>query len=333
MAKQLSLSARPRTLDSLIGQQKIVNAIRGHAKSGRLPKAWLLTGPTGCGKTTTARILAVSYECTHQKQFGSPCKDCYNGRSRFSIQEINAAEITGKNEIGEALSGSDLGTLMDGAYRVYILDECHMMSTQAQNLALKFLEDSPESAIFILCSTAPEKIIPTLRGRCLCYELRELGMDDTTLLVTRLLKLAKSDLPVDRLVDALAERRVKYPRLIAHAVEKYVGGAPPEEAVQVEGVAEIDIRALTKAVVKGNWEEASQYLLAAQAGDMRAVRISILGYLKTVLLESPISDRTLVVSKSIAAICSVQNAEDIVIASAVAAELYRLTAMFSKYPL
>jgi hypothetical protein len=158
-------------------------------------------------------------------------------------------------------------------------------------------------------------------------------MDDTTVLVTKLLKIAKSDLPVDRLVDALVERRIIYPRLIANAVEKYVGGQTPSEAAEVEGIAEINTKALTRSVVKGDWEEASRYLLNAQPSDMRIIRVSILAYLRTVLLESPISDRTKVVANSIAGICSVHNAEDAVIAAAMNAELYKLTAMFSRYPL
>jgi DNA polymerase III gamma/tau subunit len=469
--------------------------------------------------------------------FGNPCKECYVNRARFSIQEIPAAKFTGKNEIENALEGSEMGTLMDGAYRIYVLDEClapdtqvdtitngvatkrvisrmqvgdklknawgidtvknvsrkrissavllrvgdrcilssgrhpyftrdgwkyaeqitagdsivgtdeamrilwerdthsqpsaegtflqqellreisggstekedrhrggwgqpstqnsarggseknstigfarvdsveilqlgdprldkyrdekgdiyfydlevarhpsfsvegllvhncHKMSDGAQSLALKYLEDSPESAVFILCSTDPQKIIDTLRSRCQCYEVRGLSMDDTTVLVTKLLKIAKSDLPVDRLVDALVERRIIYPRLIANAVEKYVGGQTPSEAAEVEGIAEINTKALTRSVVKGDWEEASRYLLNAQPSDMRIIRVSILAYLRTVLLESPISDRTKVVANSIAGICSVHNAEDAVIAAAMNAELYKLTAMFSRYPL
>jgi DNA polymerase-3 subunit gamma/tau len=334
MAQQLSLSARPRTLDALIGQQKIVEAIRGHAKSGRLPKAWLFSGPAGTGKTTTARILSISYQCTHQEIFGNPCKECYKNRSQFSIQEINASEITGKDDIRDALSGSELSTLLEGKYRVYILDECHNLSTQGQSLILKYLEDSPESAVFILCSTAPEKILPTIRSRCQCYEMRELNMDDTLKLTTRLLKIAKSTLPADRLADALSERHVRYPRLIAQAVEKYVSGMSPEDAAQVEGVAEVNVRAITTAMTKGDWEETSRYLLAAQPGDMRSVRIAMIAFLRSVLLENPISDRTKVVANSIISIASLTtNTDDLTASAVLCAEIYRMCAMFSKYPL
>ena len=333
MAQQLSLSARPKTLDALVGQTKLVEAIRGHATTGRLPKAWMFAGPTGCGKTSIARILAVSYMCKHQAVFGSPCKECYRDRARFSIQEINAATIGGKSEVKEAFQGSEYGSLFDGEYRVYILDECHRLSDAAQSMCLDFLENTPPTAIFILCTTDPQKVKDTLRGRCLCYELKELAMDDVTILVRRLLKLAKNNQPVDRLVDALGERGIRYPRLITQAVEKYVSGLSPEDAAQVEGMSEVDVKSLTKAVTKGDWEAASSVLLGAQANDMKSIRYSMLAYLRRVLLENPISDRNKAVASAITTLCSVENAEDSIIASAVCASVYSITSLFARYPL
>lgn len=333
--RQLSLSARPRTLDQMIGQQKITDAIRGHMKSGRIIKAWLFSGPKGTGKTSISRIIALSYQCIHQDgKFGVPCRECIARKSDFPIIEVNASDITGIDRLRATLEGADYGILGDGRYRVYVLDECHKLSDSAQNLLLKHLEDSPDTAVFILCSTAPQKILETLRSRCVAYELRELEPDDVTKMVEWLLRLTKSKLPADRLVDSLLERNVRSPRLIAMAAEKYLAGCQPDDAAQVEGSTSVDTKALSRAVVKGDWLAVAGYLQNAQGLDVRAVRLGVIAYLKVVLLESSdIATRTDVVAKAISTLCNVQNAEDMVVSAALAAELYSCTKMFARYKL
>jgi DNA polymerase III subunit gamma/tau len=333
VAQQLSLAARPKSLDQLVGQQKTIDAIRGHMKSGRVIKAWALFGRKGTGKTTTARILAVSYQCSHQKEFGQPCLVCRQKKSGFDIAEINASDMTGIDAIRTALQGSDYGVLGAGKYRVYILDEVHRLSDAAQNLLLKYLEDTPSTTIFILCSTAPQKILETLRSRCVSYEMKELEEDDITILVTRLLKLIKSKLPADRLVAELVEKHVASPRLIAQAVEKYAAGQAPEEAALVEGMTDVDISSLTRAMIHGDWPAVSDALMSQALADLRPVRIQVVAYLRTILLRDKlIGERTKVVADAITAIANLSgNAEDAVVNAAMAAELYRVTALFSNY--
>ena len=167
----------------------------------------------------------------------------------------------------------------NGKYRVYIVDEAQRMSDQAQGLTLKYLEEyTPESTVFIICSTDPHMIIPTLQGRCILYKLRPLGMDDMTLLVTKLLKKIGSRLPADRhrLVDTLVDRGVSYPRLIAHAVEKYAAGNSPEEAAEVEASASVNIEAMSRALVKGDWPGVATFLAKSQVADIRSIRLSAL---------------------------------------------------------
>lgn len=329
-ADQLSLSARPRTLDAMVGQAKLVAAIRGHMAGDRVVKAWMFCGPKGTGKTTVSRILALSYQCEHQKVFGNPCKECRANRSAFPIHEIPASDLTGIDDIRKALQGYDYGIIGAGKYRVYVIDEAHRLSGSAQDLLLKYIERDNLPTIFILVSSAPHKIVETLRSRCVVYELDELGLDDTALLVEKLLKIAQSKLPVDRLADALVDHRVRSPRLIAQAVEKYVSGVPVEDAIKVDGAATIDVSVLCRSAVKGDWPAVAGVLLNNQ--DPRGVRIAVVSYLKTILLESPeIDDRTLTVAKAIQGLCSVQNAEDVVVAASLACELYKVVAMFSKY--
>jgi len=330
--QQLSLSTRPKTFDEMVGQKKITSAIRGHVKSGRTIKAWLFSGPKGTGKTTISRILAVSYQCPHQTLFGAPCKECYNGKAQYQIEEINTADISTVDKLRDMLQGSFYGIMGAGKFRVYILDECHRLSDAAQQLLLKYLEDSPDTTVFILCSTAPHKLLETVRSRCVPYEMRELEADDIAILVTRYLKRAKSSLPADRLTEALVDHYVKSPRLIAQAVEKYTAGLDPEEAAQVNGATEIDVHTLCRAVIKGDWQDVAKFLYSAQEANVRAIRVGVIAYLRVILLESPeLEDRTDVVAKAISTLCNVQYAEDIVQSGALAAELYKCCKMFSSY--
>ncbi len=309
----------------------MVARIRGHIKEGRDIHGWLFTGPTGTGKTTTARILALSLQCTHQREFGIPCDECRANEKSFDIYDINGAEITGKAQVRQELEGADYSPRM-GRYRVYILDECHKIDDNAQNLILKYIEDAAETTIYILCSTAPYKIIETLQGRCLMYQLRQLEIEDITILVTRLLKRAKSELPADRLADALVERGVFFPRHICHAVEKYVAGADPEEAVEVQGSAMIDTKALSRALVKGDWAGVTKYLSQSQTADIRAIRLDCLRYLRAILWnETEIADRTAATARAITEVCELGNAEDLVMSAGLSAALYRVAAVFAKY--
>lgn len=343
MAQQLSLSARPQTLDALVGQGKVAAAIRGHIKSGRPPNTWLFYGPKGTGKTSIARILALSYQCSHQEQeingvfrpFGHPCADCRKNKHKFSTYEIAAAKMGGKDELRELLQGSSYGVLGEGKYRVYIIDELHAASKPAQKLLLSYFEDSPETTVYICCSSKPQDIDEPLRSRCVSYQMLDLEAHDIELLVKRLLKKVGSKLPVDRLTEELVQNKVRSPRLIAQAVEKYVAGNDVKEAASVDGTTGVmDMSGLTRAIVKGDWSTVSDTLRNAELVDVRPVRLGVISYLRGALLnDKEVGDRSKVIADSISELAGLRDAEDTVVAGAVAAVLYRVTALFSQYKL
>ncbi|UOO89800.1 DNA polymerase III subunit gamma/tau [Vitreoscilla massiliensis] len=168
---------RPKHFADLVGQEHVVGALRNALAQGRLHHAYLLTGTRGVGKTTIARILAKSLNCEHPDQ-GEPCGVCAQcvqidtGR-HVDVVEIDAASNTGIDNIREVLENAQYAPSM-GRYKVYIIDEVHMLSKSAFNAMLKTLEEPPEHVKFILATTDPQKVPVTVLSRCLQFVLRNM---------------------------------------------------------------------------------------------------------------------------------------------------------------
>ena len=168
---------RPKTFADLVGQQHVVKALQNALDKGRLHHAYLLTGTRGVGKTTIARILAKSLNCENA-QHGEPCGQCQSCRDidagRFvDLLEIDAASNTGIDNIREVLENAQYAPTA-GKYKVYIIDEVHMLSKSAFNAMLKTLEEPPEHVKFILATTDPHKVPVTVLSRCLQFVLRNM---------------------------------------------------------------------------------------------------------------------------------------------------------------
>ena len=168
---------RPKTFADLVGQEHVVKALQNALGKGRLHHAYLLTGTRGVGKTTIARILAKSLNCEHPKE-GEPCGQCQSCRDidtgRFvDLLEIDAASNTGIDNIREVLENAQYAPTA-GKYKVYIIDEVHMLSKSAFNAMLKTLEEPPEHVKFILATTDPHKVPVTVLSRCLQFVLRNM---------------------------------------------------------------------------------------------------------------------------------------------------------------
>ena len=168
---------RPKTFVDLVGQEHVVKALRNALDEGRLHHAYLLTGTRGVGKTTIARILAKSLNCENA-QHGEPCGVCQSctqiDTGRYvDLLEIDAASNTGIDNIREVLENAQYAPTA-GKYKVYIIDEVHMLSKSAFNAMLKTLEEPPEHVKFILATTDPHKVPITVLSRCLQFVLRNM---------------------------------------------------------------------------------------------------------------------------------------------------------------
>ena len=177
MAENYIVSARkyrPTTFRSVVGQETLTHTLKTAIASGRLAHAYLFCGPRGVGKTTCARILAKTINCLHPTPDGEACNECescrmFNEQNSFNIIEMDAASNNGVDDMRD-LNQKVLIPPQGGRYKVYIIDEVHMLTTQAFNAFLKTLEEPPEYAIFILATTEKQKVIPTILSRCQIYD-------------------------------------------------------------------------------------------------------------------------------------------------------------------
>jgi DNA polymerase-3 subunit gamma/tau len=171
---------RPTRFSEVRGQEHLVSALRNAVTEDRLGHAYLFSGPRGTGKTSTARILAKVLNCQNPAG-GEPCCVCdsclsIDAGTSFDVHELDAASNNGVDAIRDLISSASLAT--PGRYKVYILDEVHMLSTAASNALLKTLEEPPSHVIFVLATTDPQKVLPTIRSRTQHFEVHLLSAAD-----------------------------------------------------------------------------------------------------------------------------------------------------------
>lgn len=174
---------RPSTFSSVVGQKALTATLRNAIQTNRLAHAYLFCGSRGVGKTTCARIFAKSINCANPTADGDPCNECPSCRSFNENRSLNIIELdaASNNSVDDIRNLTDQVQIppVDGRYRVFIVDEVHMLSQAAFNAFLKTLEEPPAHAIFILATTEKHKIIPTILSRCQIYDFKRITIEDT----------------------------------------------------------------------------------------------------------------------------------------------------------
>lgn len=174
---------RPQTFETVVGQEHITTTLKNAIRSGHLAHAFLFCGPRGVGKTTCARILAKTINCENLSPETEACGTCpscraFQDNTSFNIFELDAASNNSVEDIRELVNGVRFAP-QQGRYKIYIIDEVHMLSANAFNAFLKTLEEPPPYAIFILATTEKHKILPTILSRCQIFDFKRITTSDT----------------------------------------------------------------------------------------------------------------------------------------------------------
>jgi DNA polymerase-3 subunit gamma/tau len=274
---------RPGRFDEIRGQDHVVRALRSAVRDDRVSHAYLFSGPRGTGKTSSARILAKALNCEAPAD-GEPCGKCLScieitqGTS-LNVHELDAASNNGVDAMRDLVAHAGLGT--PGRWKVYIVDEVHMLSTAAANALLKTLEEPPSHVVFVLATTDPQKVPPTIRSRTQHLEFRLLGADTLHDLLEGVNAEAGLDLGEEE-VQAAVRRGRGSARDALSALDQVVASgsadaARPELAQVVDAVAGGDVAEVLvalSALLAGGW--GPQQLATELVDDLRQVFLAAL---------------------------------------------------------
>ena len=197
---------RPQHFGTVIGQSHITTTLKNAISNNQLAHAFLFCGPRGVGKTTCARILAKTINCENRTKDGEACNKCqscesFDNGTSFNIHELDAASNNGVDDI-RIITEQARFAPQAGRYKVYIVDEVHMLSTAAFNAFLKTLEEPPAHAIFILATTEKHKILPTILSRCQIFDFKRITTQDT----------------VEHLEDIVKKEKIKAEKTALHVI-------------------------------------------------------------------------------------------------------------------
>jgi DNA polymerase-3 subunit gamma/tau len=306
---------RPQVFSEVVGQDAITRTLRNSIASRRLAHAYLFCGPRGTGKTTLGRLLAKAVNCTSAQE-GEPCNACdsclafLEGRAMDFVEQ-DAASHNSVDDIRQ-LRENVILTPMSGGLKVYLLDEVHMLSSAAENALLKTLEEPPQHIIFVLATTEPQKVTPTIVSRCQRFDLRRIS---NQAVVERLKFICgREDYTVDdAALDEVARSGGGSLRDAINGLEQvvtYYGVSPSYEQVQEALGLSIDARAgeLARLVLSADLGGSLALIAAVRddGADMKNFTRQVVGYLRGLLLAKSGAGDLLDLPKEVAADVRVQ---------------------------
>jgi DNA polymerase-3 subunit gamma/tau len=210
MAENYVVSAikyRPQHFNTVVGQSHITTTLKNAIKTNQLAHSFLFCGPRGVGKTTCARILAKTINCTNRTEDAEACDQCascvsFKDNTSFNVHELDAASNNSVDDIRELIDQVRFAPQGGSRYKVYIIDEVHMLSSAAFNAFLKTLEEPPAHAIFILATTEKHKILPTILSRCQIFDFNRITSKDT----------------IDHLAEICGKEEIQFEREALHLI-------------------------------------------------------------------------------------------------------------------
>ena len=251
---------RPKTFAELVGQEAIATTLTNAIRSERIAPAYLFTGPRGTGKTSSARILAKSLNCKKQnKPTESPCGVCevckmIAAGNALDVIEIDAASNTGVDNIRELIERAQFAPVQC-RYKVYVVDECHMLSVAAFNALLKTLEEPPARVVFVLATTDPQRVLPTIISRCQRFDFRRIALEAMVSHLQHIASKENIEITSDALtlIAQVAQGGLRDAESLLDQLSLLPGQVTVEHVWDLVGaVPERDLMALTKAIASDN---------------------------------------------------------------------------------
>lgn len=259
---------RPKDFGEIKGNQDAIKVLETMLSGKDIPHAFLLHGETGCGKTTISRIIASKLGCKGK-----------------DLSEVDSGQFRGIDTIREMRSNSQFLPI-EGSCRVWIIDECHRLTSDAQSGLLKILEDTPKHVYFILCTTDPQKLLPTIKGRCIQIQVNPLSERQMYALLSSITESENQSLSSD-IYDQIVQDSLGLPRNAINILEQVLSVPEDRRLTIAKQTAEkqSQIIELCRALISNaSWSKVKSILAGLKEQEAETIRRAVLGYCQAVLL-------------------------------------------------